>query len=205
MVSVFDLTLVLQASSRGDLAREWPRLCSLPRFGRTFGDLLEQYSSKYGVSGIVQSAPQVHPSQRRVAWKDDGKANPIISALIEGTGKVVLQRVLFTMGLAGSKIRTGLINQVRQLAGCMGPVRRGGLLGPTLAQFAAGPFMRPIVVGIQGLDGWKAKMEESQTTALSSLLESYGSLRALKPAPFRHGHVRPAALMAPSAPDFATP
>jgi hypothetical protein len=103
IVSVFDLTLVLHACGE-DLAREWPRLCSLPLVGKTFGDLLEQYSSKYGVSGIVQSAPQVRPSPRRVAWKNDGKATPIISALIEGTGERVLQRLLLTMGPAGSEM-----------------------------------------------------------------------------------------------------
>jgi hypothetical protein len=103
IVSVFDLTLVLQACGK-DMAREWPRLCSLPLVGRTVGDLLEHFSSKYGVSGIVQSAPQVRPSPRRVAWKNDGKATPIISALNEGTGEGVLLRVLLSIGPAGSKM-----------------------------------------------------------------------------------------------------
>ena len=41
--------------------------------------------------------------------------------------------------------RTGLMNHHRQLAGIMGPVRRGGLLGPKPAHIAAEEFMRPVV------------------------------------------------------------
>src|ERR1017187_2820913 len=74
IVSVFEFTQILQACYRRDRSRELSRLRSLPRVGRTFADLLEQFSRKMAYPASCKAALLSSRRQNQIPWNWSGKS-----------------------------------------------------------------------------------------------------------------------------------